>query len=261
MLNGGGREGGLRNHFPQREYPGQRTGPFDTMKLALLILMLPSAGLGEKEAAIAHEAIYRTNLERVKEGLRPLKSGEKEMSAAMWMAQDQARDNQLRHVDSLGRDFTARVGHFGVEDPTGENCAAGYGKPEAVIASWLGSPKHRTNLLHRDAKWVGVGYAESTGSFRHFWTMVLSRGPGFPVLIDNEAPTTNRDDVELFLHGEGTVTEVRISTAEGQWLAWQPFQSRIQITLPPGSGTKRVQVEMKDQSGRTRISEDSIVRS
>lgn len=227
------------------------------MNITCLLLCL-TFSWGEKEVAIAHEAIFRSNVERVKEGLAPLKMGEKEMESAMWMAQDQAKDNELRHIDSLGRDFMGRVGHFGIQDPMGENCAAGQPTPERVITSWLGSPKHRANMLKKDAKWIGVGYAPSDGTYRHYWTMVLSRGPGFPIVIENEAPTTEKSEVEVFLHGEGTVKRIRISTSEGQWSEWMPFQSRLRCDLGPAAGLKTVTVEMEDATGRVRPSADVI---
>ncbi|HRK21213.1 MAG TPA: CAP domain-containing protein [Fimbriimonadaceae bacterium] len=231
------------------------------MNAATLLLCLALGGAGEKEIAIAHEAIYRSNLERVKEGLAPLKLGEKEMAAAMWMAQDQAKDNAMRHIDSLGRDFPERVKSFGVEDATGENCAAGQPTPERVITSWLGSPKHRTNMLRKDAKWIGVGYAPADGTFRHYWTMVLSRGPGYPAIIENESPTIDRDEVSLYVHGEGTVKRIRIANDGGAWSDWMPHQPVVKWTLSPGKGTKKVSVEMMDASGRTRTAEDEIQRS
>lgn len=38
-----------------------------------------------------------------------------------------------------------------------ENLAAGFNRPEPLLAAWLASPSHRDNLLARRPRWVGLG--------------------------------------------------------------------------------------------------------
>ena len=38
-----------------------------------------------------------------------------------------------------------------------ENLAAGFTRPEPLLAAWLASPSHRDNLLARQPRWVGLG--------------------------------------------------------------------------------------------------------
>ena len=63
--------------------------------------------------------------------------------------------------------FASRVRRFGARGPIlGENLAWGVGAhaaPQAIVASWLASPPHRTILLRPGFRRVGVGAL--TGSF------------------------------------------------------------------------------------------------
>ena len=60
-----------------------------------------------------------------------------------------------------------------------ENAAYGQRTPEAVVQSWMGSPGHRANILHRDLRSIGIGVAtslhpHSTVSHGIYWTQNFS---------------------------------------------------------------------------------------
>lgn len=211
-------------------------------------------------ATYAHETVYRTNLERVKLGLAPLKASVRETAAAQWMAEDQARHNVCRHTDSLGRDFSTRAREFGVGRAMGENCAAGQRTPESVTKSWMASPGHRKNMLNPGAKLIGLGYATGSKGYGAYWTMVLGDTDTLPLIIDNEALGTDRDDVSLYLYGKGLAQKMRISNGDGQWTEWRPFQQTLNWTLAPGKGPKKVRVELAGANGDTCWAEDTIER-
>lgn len=122
----------------------------------------------------AREVVVLTNLERVKAGLVPLQVGVHEAMSAKWLAEDSANAGASRHIDSLGRGFGDRAKAFGIPLPLGENSAAGFRTPQTLVCAWLGSPKHRTNMLHPDAKRVGVGHAKRKTGLGHYWIMVLA---------------------------------------------------------------------------------------
>jgi len=57
----------------------------------------------------------------------------------------------------------------------GENIAAGYPTPQAVVDGWLNSPGHCRNIMGANFTEIGVGYAapEGAGSFGSYWTQVF----------------------------------------------------------------------------------------
>lgn len=58
-----------------------------------------------------------------------------------------------------------------------ENIAAGQTSPEQVIHDWLNSPGHRANLLHPNARDIGVAY-HTGGNYGTWWTQVFAAPAG-----------------------------------------------------------------------------------
>ncbi|AFA50092.1 CAP domain-containing protein [Acetobacterium woodii] len=55
----------------------------------------------------------------------------------------------------------------------GENIAAGYFSPEAVMNGWMNSEGHRANILNPEFEKLGVGYADSDSGYGHYWTQIF----------------------------------------------------------------------------------------
>jgi uncharacterized protein YkwD len=56
----------------------------------------------------------------------------------------------------------------------GENIAAGYPDPTAVVQGWLDSDGHCANMLNPAFSLIGVGYAYDGGSsYGHYWTQTF----------------------------------------------------------------------------------------
>lgn len=54
----------------------------------------------------------------------------------------------------------------------GENIAAGYDSPGAVVSAWMSSDGHRANILNPNYTQVGAGYAYNANStYGHYWTL------------------------------------------------------------------------------------------
>ncbi len=53
---------------------------------------------------------------------------------------------------------------------SGENIAAGYPDPEAVMQGWMDSPGHCSNIMNPDNNELGVGYYEG-----NYWTQVMGQ--------------------------------------------------------------------------------------
>src|SRR5919109_1185606 len=58
----------------------------------------------------------------------------------------------------------------------GENIAAGYPTPEAVVAGWMSSPGHRANILSPNFTEIGIGLAQG-GKYGSYWTQDFGTRP------------------------------------------------------------------------------------
>jgi len=97
-------------------------------------------------------------------------------AAALGHSEDMAHNDYFSHTSLDGRAFWQRIEAQGYSFwSAGENIAAGYQTPAAVMAGWMDSSGHRANILDCDFKDIGVGYyylANDSGdlNYRHYWT-------------------------------------------------------------------------------------------
>ncbi len=104
------------------------------------------------------------------EAVPPLAVDARLRMAAQLHSDDMHANGFMGHVGSDGSDVGDRVTRQGYGwSNVGENVAAGYGSPEAVMAAWLSSPGHCANLMR--AAYVDLGLGR-TGDF---WTQVFGR--------------------------------------------------------------------------------------
>ncbi len=91
-------------------------------------------------------------------------------TAARDHASDMAAKNYFSHTSQDGRTFVQRVTNAGYSGyrALGENIAAGQPTPESVVAGWLNSPGHCSNIMSADFKELGVGMATG-GSYGIYW--------------------------------------------------------------------------------------------
>jgi len=86
-------------------------------------------------------------------------------------AVDMATYNYFSHTGRDGSrpwDRMTREGY--VWRAAGENIAAGYTTPRAVVDGWLKSPGHCANIMSANFKEIGIGYGYSTTStYKHYW--------------------------------------------------------------------------------------------
>lgn len=92
--------------------------------------------------------------------------------AARGHSQDMAANSYFSHTSLDGRTFNQRITAAGYSgSPLGENIAAGYPTPQAVVAGWMASPGHCSNIMSGSYRSIGVGYAFLAGSaYGHYWT-------------------------------------------------------------------------------------------
>ena len=77
------------------------------------------------------------------------------------------------HTSQDGRSPWDRIAQAGYTPASwqGENIAAGYNTPAAVVDGWMTSPGHCTNIMGVNFKDTGLGYASVSGSpFGSYWT-------------------------------------------------------------------------------------------
>jgi uncharacterized protein YkwD len=207
------------------------------------------------------EVVERVNAERAAQGLPPLKRSSQLDEAARYHAADMKADNYFDHLSydrvnnqlQLVCNWSARLGNFYTGSSTvGENIAYGYRSPEDVMEGWMNSPGHRGNILSSSYTELGVGY----GTGNHWVQDFGSRPDIHPVIINNEAGTTDSGDVTLFVYGSWQ--EIRIRSDGGPWSSWMPFQKTLAWQLPDQAGSHTITVEMRSGT-KTETSSDEIV--
>ena len=129
-----------------------------------VVTVLPRAGYYETEV------LRLVNLERTKAGVAPLAFG----VVPQRVAALRAKELPLRfsHTRPNGSScFTAfPSGHRWTA--RGENIAANYRTPAAVMEAWMGNSSHRNTILNPNYKLLGVAICEK-GS-KYFWVQVFA---------------------------------------------------------------------------------------
>ena len=91
-------------------------------------------------------------------------------TAARNHASDMAVRNYFSHTSQDGRTFVQRATNagYGSYRALGENIAAGQPTPESVVAGWLNSPGHCSNIMSANFRELGVGVGTG-GSYGIYW--------------------------------------------------------------------------------------------
>jgi hypothetical protein len=180
-----------------------------------------------------------------------------------------AEEDYFAHDGEDGRSPWDRITAAGYAYSTAaENIAAGYATPAEVVAAWMNSAGHRANILGASSRELGVGYAYEADDvypgpygYHHYWVQDFgSRGGVYPVVIDDEAFSTDQAEVELYIYGSGWATEMMVSEDSGfDGAGWQAYTSTLNWDLSAGTGLKTVHVRLRN--GATVVeSSDSIYR-
>lgn len=182
--------------------------------LASLAIPSPAAAVGSCERDPAWgtvlvpevlEVVELTNEHRASLGLGPLTQSRSLTRAALWKAAHMAAYDYFDHDDPAppaARTWDERVSDCGYPYGAGENIAAGYGTPEAVMNGWLNSQGHRDNIERSSFTAIGVGVAVADGTI--YWVQV------FGTQDDSEAdahsaPTTGADVVRVREDSAGSI--------------------------------------------------------
>jgi uncharacterized protein YkwD len=126
----------------------------------------PGATFRPANAAFATEVIQLVNQHRATLGLRALKVSPTLTASAVWKARHMATYGYMAHDDPappVARSAADRIAACGYRGSWGENIAAGFVTPTAVLAAWLQSAGHRANIENPRYVVTGAGVAASTG--------------------------------------------------------------------------------------------------
>ena len=106
--------------------------------------------------------------------------------AARFHSVDMATNNCFQHNSCDGTPTFTRIASFYSEGATGENIAAGYPTPFAVVNAWLsdshaadksGLDGHRANIMYSISRETGVGWVYSpSSSYGQYWTQDFGLG-------------------------------------------------------------------------------------
>lgn len=234
-------------------------------------LNLSYSGCGNQVAPIINASYENSvvefvNNERDKFGLPPLKSTVGLENAARYHAADMAQDDYFYHdtYDHVDESLLwicntwERIATFTI-GASGENIAAGYSDPQAVMNAWLNSPGHRSNILSEYSWEIGVGYYDGSGNYGRYWVQDFGKRNGiFPLVINNEAASTEKSRVRLYMYGSWD--EIRLRNNEDAWTDWGIFANEFDWQLPNRAGEHLVQAEARTGDIST-VSQDTIYLS
>ena len=95
--------------------------------------------------------------------------------AARCHSLDMGVNGYFSHTSQDGKSPWDRIDEAGyTANATGENIAAGYGTPQAVVDGWMTSTGHCNNIMNGNSNATGVGYAYWQGSpYGKYWTQTF----------------------------------------------------------------------------------------
>jgi PKD repeat protein len=230
---------------------------------------LDRTGQAQTVIAVAtweEEVVRLTNIERwTADGganLPPLKKESHIDDAALRHSTDMAVNEHFSHTGTDGSSVGDRMTDAGyIWYTCGENIAAGYTSPAAVVQGWMDSPGHHANIMYTAFREIGVSYVyDGSTYYRHWWTQDFgARTNIYPVVIEREEFATASSTVDLYIYGSGWASQMMVSNSSSfAGASWEAFASDKTWALEPGLGTKTVYVKLK--SGATeRTYSDSIV--
>lgn len=121
---------------------------------------------------------------RAAHGLSTMRLNSSLNQAAQGHSAEQAAAGAIFHVAPNGTDPGDRIARTGYRFSTwGENVAAGYRNPQAVMDAWMRSSGHCRNILNPAFTELGVGYVQRQGDpsrYFDYWTQVFARPQGEP---------------------------------------------------------------------------------
>ena len=125
-----------------------------------------------KQQEYINEVVRLVNVERTKRGLSKLTATTALTNAANKRATEM--HTKFSHTRPNGKAWSTVLKDYKISYSTsGENIAAGYATPAAVVKGWMESPGHKSNILNKNYKKIGVGYASYKDGYGSYWTQLF----------------------------------------------------------------------------------------
>jgi uncharacterized protein YkwD len=202
------------------------------------------------------QIVVLVNQRRAEQNLPPMKLNLNLANASRYHAVDMDADNYFQHdtYDLVNGELVKQCSWIDrikvyYPSPRAENIAQGYTTPESVMRAWMNSTGHRNNILG-DYREIGVGYYQGE------WVQDFGTEPDvYPLIINQEAATTNSPNVTLYIYGEWTKIRLR-NNSDGAWVE-QPFSHDLNWVLNNTPGLQTVEAELSDGS-QTIVVSDTI---
>lgn len=184
-----------------------------TLLAGMAIFAAPVAALPVQEPAQSAESVARVvhlvNIERTRAGLGPVTANPRLAAAAQTYADILASTDCFAHTCGPVPVLSDRIDLAGYSgwSRVGENIAGGYNTADEVVAGWMKSEGHRSNILNASFTEIGVGLA-SGGQMGTYWAQEFGVRRGgslaFQPLIATEPAPAAETVTEEVVPAEGT---------------------------------------------------------
>ena len=119
--------------------------------------------LGVESSVSQQELIRLTNVEREKNGLRPVTEDVRLNAAALEKAKNMFEENYWAHYSPSGKDPWGFINGAGYEfSYAGENLAKSFYESDEVVKAWMASRTHKENILNTRYQNIGIAVLEGT---------------------------------------------------------------------------------------------------
>lgn len=147
--------------------PGRRN-PVNEKKNEVTVSAATYSSAYKTSLTKARQVLKLVNRERRKRGLPALTLTTKLNRAAYRRSKELTK--KFTHTRPNGDEcFTVFTQYRVRYSYCGENIAAGMTTPKAVVGGWMNSPGHRANILNRNYRHMGIGFAASNGKYHYYW--------------------------------------------------------------------------------------------
>lgn len=129
---------------------------------------------GQPDAySMERQVLDLVNDERLSRGIAPLFLDSQACQAAQLRAVEIA--GYFSHTRPDGRSCFTALDDMGIAyGAAGENIAAGYSSPQAVMTGWMNSPGHRENILDPSFRRFALGYYQNFDTdYGHHWVQMF----------------------------------------------------------------------------------------
>ncbi|TSC66222.1 MAG: hypothetical protein G01um101477_168 [Candidatus Doudnabacteria bacterium Gr01-1014_77] len=147
----------------------QRPTGQKTTILAIILLLTLRIGLGfnfSSATDLSPDNIAKAvNKQRSQRNISTLAYNQRLAAAADFKAHDMIARSYFSHTDPDGKYIWDKISEEGYKPYTvlGENLAVDFFDTEGLMAAWIDSPTHRSNILNADYKDQGLGVADGNG--------------------------------------------------------------------------------------------------